>query len=293
MSGTVSPQFTPKENDALLAEVRSALANGQFCGDDPKALARVVEGLADPRGLVRFNFAETLGAIGRPAIPFLLKALRGHENVAVRRAAAKTLTLIEAPEALSDLDAALSHDPDPVVQGSAAGAMARCGADAVPFLMKQLQDPDAGAIVKGLARWALSFIGAEEVGPLAETMQTGNPDQRAALVEVIAEQIRSSQDAELIALLIQCYSDPSADVRAEVVTALGNLLDPQYLPQLLIGLADSSGVVRRVAALALVKQKDPGVLSQVRDAAHAEKDPSVIPVMELAIRQLEQLIKID
>jgi len=24
---------------------------------------------------------------------------------------------------------------------------------------------------------------AEEVGPLAETMQTGNPDQRAALVE--------------------------------------------------------------------------------------------------------------
>jgi len=71
MSGTVSPQFTPKENDALLAEVRSALANGQFCGDDPKALARVVEGLADPRGLVRFNFAETLGAIGRPAIPFL------------------------------------------------------------------------------------------------------------------------------------------------------------------------------------------------------------------------------
>ncbi len=289
MSGTITPQFTPKENDALLAEVRSALASGQFSSDDPEALARVVEGLGDSRGLIRLNFAETLGEIGRPAIPFLIRAMRGHENVTVRRAAAKTLTLIEAPEALPDLDAALSHDPDPVVQGSAAGAMARCGAEAVPFLMRQLQDPGAGSIVKGLASWALSFIGAEDLGPIKETLQHGNEDQRAAVVGVMADLVRSSEDTELKVLLINCYSDSSADVRAEVVTVLGNMLDPQYLPSLLIGLSDPSGVVRRVAALALVKQKDPRVLDQVREAAAAENDPSVKPVMALAIRQLEQL----
>jgi len=40
---------------------------------------------------------------------------------------------------------ALSHDPDPVRAGSAAGAMALCGRPTrFRSMMKQLQDPDAG-----------------------------------------------------------------------------------------------------------------------------------------------------
>jgi len=68
---------------------------GQFCGDAPKAFARVVEGLADPRGLVRFNFAE--GPLGSDlaAQPFSVscsKALARARECGGSSAAAKTLT---------------------------------------------------------------------------------------------------------------------------------------------------------------------------------------------------------
>jgi len=63
---------------ALLAEValpwqRSILRRY------PKAGARLLRDWRIPR-LCAFNFAETLERLARPAIPFLLKALRGHEN---------------------------------------------------------------------------------------------------------------------------------------------------------------------------------------------------------------------
>ncbi|UNU23133.1 HEAT repeat domain-containing protein [Microcoleus vaginatus] len=40
------------------------------------------------------DLAETLGSIGKPATTFLLEALAHHPNPVVRRASAKTLTLI-------------------------------------------------------------------------------------------------------------------------------------------------------------------------------------------------------
>jgi len=74
---------------------------------------------------------------------------------------------------------------------------------------------------------------------------------------------------------------------------LGNLLDPQYLPQLLIRACPIHLGVWCAGSqhLALVKKKILGLLSQV-EMPPMREDPSVIPVMELAIppslKQLHQ-----
>ena len=61
--------------------------------------------------------AETLGSIGKPATPFLLEALAHHPNPVVRRASAKTLTLICEAIARTTLLEAFLHDEDKVGGG--------------------------------------------------------------------------------------------------------------------------------------------------------------------------------
>ena len=65
--------------------------------------------------MVRLSLAETLGSIGKPATPFLLEALAHHPNSVVRRASAKTLTLIcEAIARTTTLLEAFLQDEDQV-----------------------------------------------------------------------------------------------------------------------------------------------------------------------------------
>ncbi|NER83673.1 MAG: HEAT repeat domain-containing protein, partial [Leptolyngbya sp. SIO1D8] len=77
-------------NDKLIEAVSEQISFGTFDVDDHATLKQLVEGLGDSRGLMRLRFAETLGDIGEPATPFLVDALQNHNNIIVRRAAAKT-----------------------------------------------------------------------------------------------------------------------------------------------------------------------------------------------------------
>merc|ERR1712159_320980 len=98
-------------------------------------------GLSDKNGLVRRNNAEALAQVGKAALPELIKALLNSKNVIQRRAAAKTLKLIEDPTALPHLIKALTNDSDSVVQFSAAGAIAIFGEAAVNQLIVVLENP--------------------------------------------------------------------------------------------------------------------------------------------------------
>lgn len=117
------------------------MAEQTFDYRDSERLQRMVECLGDGRGMVRLGFADTLGKIGQPATPFLLEALLNHANPVVRRASAKTLTLIAAPETVAPLVQSLLHDEDTVVKGSAVGALARIGKASVPVLLEILASP--------------------------------------------------------------------------------------------------------------------------------------------------------
>jgi bilin biosynthesis protein len=104
------------EVDVLMAIVTDQITLETFDSSNHELMRRMVfEGLGDPRGLVRLRFAETLGEIGEAATPFLLEALADRANVVLRRAAAKTLTIIADPKALPVLLNAFLYDEDTVL----------------------------------------------------------------------------------------------------------------------------------------------------------------------------------
>jgi bilin biosynthesis protein len=152
-------QLNQDEATQLAEELKQQIRNGVIPAGDSDSIERMVAGLGDPRGLMRLTFAESLGVVGKAAVPSLCRALSEHDSVTVRRAAAKTLTLIEDPRALPVLLKALLNDPDPVVQGSAVGAMAAVGAEAIDGLLEVLINPNSTAMQLGLASWGLAFVG--------------------------------------------------------------------------------------------------------------------------------------
>jgi len=101
----------------LLQTVREQIALATFNPNDSELLKKMVECIGDSQGMVRLSLAETLGSIGKPATPFLLEALAHHPNPVVRRASAKTLTLICEAIARTTLLEAFLHDEDQVGGG--------------------------------------------------------------------------------------------------------------------------------------------------------------------------------
>ncbi|KKZ10322.1 MAG: hypothetical protein TH68_11115 [Candidatus Synechococcus spongiarum 142] len=285
--------FSAEDNDMLLAAVSAQLAAGAFPDQDGAVLARLVEGLGDQRGLVRFGFAERLAAIGLPAAPFLRHALREHENVAVRRAAAKTFTLIKDPRSMATLGEALTEDTDPVVQGSAAGALAELGGVAVPLLLAILEDPRQSAFCKGLAAWALASIGARGAEMLRPAMESPLADVRSAVVGALGDQIQNSDDQEALTLLHQALEDPSEEVQAEAVTAFGKLQHPRFMPVLAASLESPYLEVRKNGALALMKCRNAVGLPPLEMARQREGDGPLATVLQLAITQLRRSLGTD
>ena len=149
------------DNDAFILRVNEDIALETFDPSHSETMEKLVAGLGDQRGVVRLRFAETLGDIGEPATPYLVTALSEHEDVVIRRAAAKTLTLIADPSAVPALYHAFLHDEDTVVNGSSVGALARTGEAAAPVLLEALASEGISESAKGHAAWALAFMGAE------------------------------------------------------------------------------------------------------------------------------------
>ena len=249
----------------------------------------MVAGLGDKRGLLRLTFAESLGAVGSAAVPALCIAMRRHENVTVRRAAAKTLTLINDVKALPDLLEALLEDPDPVVQGSAVGAMACIGAASVNGLLDVLINPKSSQMQIGLASWGLSFVGAKAPEALRKAACSEHAQVRTAAIAALGDQIQQLGDLDARELLQNALNDPEEEVRAEATTLLGKLHDTNWgAPLLLPMLSDQHPQVRKNAALSLMKLGDPQVISKLRTDLQNEQDSSVITIFNLAINQLSR-----
>lgn len=168
--GRLGTGATPAANALMVAMndpddgVRSAaIAALGECGSGgtPAAAAQLAEQLF---GSHRLEALDALGRLG-PKVSYAVPAVKlllNHDQVEVRRAAARTLQRMGShalPAALS-LKAALS-DPDGEVRGSAAAALGELGSAswiAVPELVKQLKDENAAARL-GAAQ-ALGKVGA-------------------------------------------------------------------------------------------------------------------------------------
>ena len=282
-------QLSEEEAEQLAKELKLQLRQGERPANDTQAIERMVAGLGDRRGLLRLTFAESLGSVGSVAVPALCTAMCDHENVTVRRAAAKTLTLIADRSALPSLLKALLSDADPVVQGSAVGAMAVIGAEAVAGLLDVLVDPANSPMQTGLASWGLAFVGAKAPEALREAARSSDARIRTAAIGALGDQIQNLNDQEARQLLQDGLTDEDEEVRAEATTLMGKLNDSNWaVPLVLPNLRDGSPLVRKNAALALMKLEDATVIPALEKCAEQEDDNTVTPILRLAISQLSR-----
>lgn len=286
--------LTVAETDTLLRTVREQLSLNTFDTSDRQVINQMIECLGDSRGMTRLGFADSLGQVGKPAVPSLLEALADHPNVVVRRAAAKTLTLIADPEAVPHLIHALLNDEDTVVKGSSVGALAKTGESAVPALLKILADPEHPESTKGHAAWALAFIGVEAKEFLYREISSESPVVRAAVVGAIAKVAQDSPEEQAFKTLVDALSDSDENVRSEAAAVLGNLTYQPAIPNLVELLHHPNGVSRKSAALALMKigaeETAPrdAVLEALQTALTQEPETMVQRAMELAISQIKR-----
>jgi bilin biosynthesis protein len=280
------------ENDALLGRVDEQITLDTLNIADRSLLARLVEGLGDPRGLVRLRFAETLGEIGEVATPFLIEALANHSNVVVRRAAAKTLTIIADPAAVPTLLHAFLNDEDTVVKGSSAGALARTGEASVPALLNILASTEYPEDIKGHAAWALAFIGSEAADHLYEALNAASLDVRCAVIGALGHVAQEQSDQKACNLLVSALTDPESLIRTEAAAALGQVNYLPAVPHLILAMRDPDLDVRKAAINSLGKIGDRSALEPLRGLLDDEQE--VVRVLtKLAIAQIERQSEAD
>ncbi len=288
-----SVQLSQAETDALLESMNEQLSQNTFNPGDRDILKSMVEGFSDSRGMTRLRIAETLGEIGKPAVPFLLEALAHHPNPVVRRACAKTLTLIADPSTVPTLIHSLLNDEDTVVKGSCVGALARTGEASVPELLKILASPEQPESTKGHAAWALAFIGSQASRHLYQAIYSDSLDVRCAVVGALGSLVQEQQDERAFNFLISSLKDSEPIIRAEAAAILSKLNQSSVVSHLIPCLQDPDGEVRKAVALSLMKIGDPGALEPLQIAFNQESEEQLKPIFKLAISQIEQLSEED
>lgn len=288
-----SIQLTEAETDRLLEKVEEKLFSHSFDMNDHHTIASMVQSMGDKRGMTRLKFAERLGIIGKPAVPFLLEALANHPNAVVRRACAKTLTLIADPIAVPNLVYALLHDEDTVVQGSCIGALARTGEASVPELLNIIASAEQNETIKGHASWALAFIGSQASEYLYEAINSESLDVRCAVVSALGSLVQEQQDKQALKILIDSLQDSEPIIRCEAAAILSKVNQSSVVTDLIPCLSDSDAQVRKAVALALMKIGGENVLPSLENALSQESETEIKPIFQLAISQVKRNLDAD
>lgn len=274
--------------DRLVRQVNEQIDLLSFDDADQDTLRQLVESFSDKRGMMRLRIAETLGQIGESATPVLVEALAHHPNEVVRRACAKTLTLIADPAAIPTLVNSFLRDSDTVVQGSSVGALARTGRPAAPELLKILEEPNHPETIKGHAAWALAFMGSEAKDLLLQALDAESEAVRTAVVGAIAKVAQEEGSPDNFDILINALGDSAESVRCEAAAVLGNLAYQPAIPTLLPLLGHPSLETRKSAILAIMKIGQANTIPALETAMANESDDSLLPIFKLAISQIQK-----
>lgn len=280
------------ENDNLLESIKEQIASKTFDSSNQQLLKQMVEGLGDTRGMVRLGFAQALGEIGKPATPFLTEALANHSNVVVRRAAAKTLTIISDTSAIPNLLNSFLNDEDTVVRSSSAGALARTGEIAAPALLDILASTEYSEDIKGHAAWALAFIGSKASELLYKALNDTSLDVRCAVIGAIGHVAQEQSDEKSCNLLVASLRDPEPIIRTEAAAALGQINYPPAVEHLITATQDTDLDVRKAAINSLGKIGDSRAMEALQAMLNDERE--VVRVLsKLAIAQIERQSEAD
>ncbi len=283
-------QLSQEEALDLATHLKEKLKAGLPIDSDPDSIQIMIAGLGDPRGLLRRSFSESLGSVGKTAVPALCQAMKHSSQVTVRRAAAKTLTLIADPASLPDLLSAFLADTDSVVQGSAMGAMAAMGEQAIEAILGIVENPESTEMQIGLANWALSLVADRAPTALRQAANSDNFNVRKASISALGSQIQTLEIDEDRRIFLNALSDSCAEIRAEAATCLGKIDDEKMATPLLIPLlSDPDTWVRKNSAISLMKLRSMSSIQALQDRIVKEEDEVVSNILELAINQLRNM----
>ena len=247
----------------------------------------LIKGLCDENGLVRRSHSEALAHVGAAALPELIKALLHSKNVIQRRAAAKTLKLIEDPKALPHLIHALTNDSDSVVQFSAAGAIAIFGEAAANHLIIVLENQELTEMQYGLASWCLAFTGAKAHNVIKKAVKSKNANVKSAAISALEEYIIQSEDPEAIQLVESAINDTSENVQIEAIKLIGKLYRIDFLiANLILKLKSNSADIRKASILSLMQLNVNEAINPLKDLLKTEKDINVKEIIKLSIKKL-------
>ena len=249
----------------------------------------LINGLGDSNGLIRRSYAEELGKIGKAASSELIDALLKSKSVIQRRAAAKTLKLVEDPTTLPHLIKALTNDSDPVVQFSAAGAIAIFGESAVSHLIIVLENKEYSEMQHGLAAWCLSFIGAKAPYAIKKAAKSKNTKVKSAAISALEEHIRKSKDEEAIQLVKNAINDKDENIQVEAIKLVGKLYKIGYfIPILISKLKNKSPDIRKASILSLMQLNIKESKYNLKYILSIEKDDDMKKIIRLAIKTLDK-----
>lgn len=250
---------------------------------DVEAVLPLLARCADLKKKWRRAIAETLAAIGEPAVSPLVAGGLTDSSKRVRRCAARALGLIGSAveEAFEGLLAALD-DPSPSVRLLAIDALGQIGDPrAVGALVALLDDKDDD--VREAAVDALGEIGEPALEALREAY-IASDSLRLRLAVVAAAVAIGSEKA--VGQLRAALADPSTseELRVAMLDAVQDLTGADSLPLLEVALADESKHVRREAVRSLRDVDDPAAT----EALIALIDDPDDKIKSLAVRSLRE-----
>ncbi|MFB3882591.1 MAG: HEAT repeat domain-containing protein [Armatimonadota bacterium] len=255
-------------------QVRRAAARG--LGGRPGApLAQaLVSLLDDPYWQVRSAAAEALGrSKARSAVPALIDVVRKDDDPAVRAEAVRALGQIGDRRALTVV-AALVGDANERVRWAAVGAVSdinggRAGGELERLLAKGNADQREAA-----AR-ALGGGGEAAITPLIGALKDQAPQVRGAA----AESLGLMDDARIVAPLLGLLDDPDEYVRGRADWALSDGIarkpSKRTAAPFIEALRSRDVKVRRAAASALSRLKDPSAVGPLIEALEQDGDEEV------------------
>ena len=252
-----------------------------------KKIKLLIKGLGDENGLIRRSHSKELAKLGKQALPELIKTLLNSRNVIQRRAAAKTIKLVEDPAALPYLIQALTNDSDFVVQFSAAGAVAIFGEAAVNHLINVLENKELTEMQYGLAAWCLEFIGSQAPIAIKKAAKSKNTNVKAAAISALEEHIRISQDQEAIRLVESAINDNAENVQIEAIKLVGKLYRIEsFIPTLILKLKNNKPDIRKASILSLLQLDIQEAIIPLKDLLEIEHDKKMRTLIKLTIKKL-------
>lgn len=215
-------------SDDWIVRMHAAKALGLVRHTD--AIAPLIPLLQDKVKAVREEAATALAAIGDPAIPLLINALR-HEEWLVRLHAIEALGKTRSPQAVEPLLSVLFNDQDSAVREDAARALGEIGdARSVEYLCTLLRDP----AIRTVAVQALGKIGDARAVP--------------ALIELLAG--AGLPGATTTAAGCGAHGNKELEAQSAAARALGEIGDERAIPPLVAALEPTWTRAEAASALA-------------------------------------------